>query len=184
MAVHPADALEKNTVGDKPEWRPTVIFLRVNPVKLFLVSIGWLFVVAANFATAGETFSAANQAGPGKFQSRPVTDYASLIDSLRARAVNVEPEGEVDQPFLSVTGKMIKLHGEDVQVFQYPNAAAMENQAARISRDGSAVGRTKIHWMGPPHFYKQGRLLVLYLGDEKKVIQTLEDVLGRQFAGQ
>jgi len=79
---------------------------------------------------------------------------------------------------------MIKLHGEEVQVFQYPDAAAMETEAARVFRDGSSVGTTKPHWIGTPHFYRQGRLLVLYFSDEKKVIQALEDVLGRQFAGQ
>ena len=79
---------------------------------------------------------------------------------------------------------MIKLHGEDVQVFQYPNAAAVEAEAARVSRDGSTVGTTKLHWIGPPHFYKQGRLLVLYVGDESKVLKALEAVLGRQFAGK
>ena len=113
-----------------------------------------------------------------------MTDYASLIDSLRAGGISAEPAGEVDQPFLSVTGTMIKLHGEDVQVFQYPNAAAVETQAARVSRDGSAVGTTKLHWIGAPHFYKQGRLLVLYVGDEDKVLKALEAVLGRQFAGK
>jgi len=56
--------------------------------------------------------------------------------------------------------------------------------AGGFSRDGSAVGTTKPHWIGTPHFFRQGRLLVLYLGDEKRVIQSLEGVLGRQFAGQ
>jgi len=79
---------------------------------------------------------------------------------------------------------MIKLHGEEVQVFQYPDAAAMETEAARVSRDGSSVGTTKPHWIGTPHFYQQGRLLVLYVGDEDKVIKALVAALGRQFAGQ
>jgi len=56
--------------------------------------------------------------------------------------------------------------------------------ARRVSRDGSAIGTAKPHWIGTPHFYRQGRLLVLYLGDEKRIIQASEGVLGRQFAGQ
>ena len=153
-------------------------------MKVLLFSICWLSVAAAGTASCGGEVSVANQARPGRSQAGPVTDYASLIDSLRAGGASVKPEGEVDQPFLSVTGTMIKLHGEDVQLFQYPNAAAVEAQAARVSRDGSTVGTTKIHWIGPPHFYKQGRLLVLYVGDEDKVLKALEAVLGRQFAGK
>ena len=152
-------------------------------MKVFLFSICWLFVAAAGAASCGGEVSPANQAQPGKSPGGPVADYASLIDGLRAGGAIVEPEGEVDQPFLSVTGTMIKLHGEDVQVFQYPDAAAAEAQAARISRDANTAGTTKIHWIGPPHFYRQGRLLVLYVGDEERVLKTLEAVLGRQFAG-
>ena len=79
---------------------------------------------------------------------------------------------------------MIKVHGEDVQVFQYADAAAADAEAAPISRNGMAVGTRKIFWVGPPHFFKQGKLLVLYVGNDDKVLKVLEAVLGRQFAGQ
>jgi len=92
--------------------------------------------------------------------------------------------GEVEQPFFSIKGSMIKVHGEDVQVFQYANAAAADAEVLPISRDGMAVGTRKIFWVGAPHFFKQGRLLVLYVGDNQKVMETLATVLGRQFAGR
>lgn len=79
---------------------------------------------------------------------------------------------------------MIKVSGEDVQVFQYSHAAAVDAQAALVSPDGSAVGSSKLHWVGPPHFYKKGKLLVLYVGDNDKVLKVLEAVLGQQFAGK
>lgn len=91
--------------------------------------------------------------------------------------------GEVDQPFFSIPGRMIKVHGEDVQVFQYANTAAADAEAAPISRDGSGVGTRKIHWIGSPHFFKKGKLLVLYVGDNDKVLGSLGAVLGQQFAG-
>jgi hypothetical protein len=96
----------------------------------------------------------------------------------------VEIIGEVDQPFLSVTGTMIQVQGEDVQVFEYSSAAELQAQAGSISRDGTAVGTRKIHWIGSPHFFKRDRVLVLYVGDDRKVLKLLEAVLGQQFAGQ
>lgn len=114
----------------------------------------------------------------------PVTDYASVLDHLRAAGVGAEPGEEVDQPFLAVKGKMIQVRGGDIQVFQYRDTAATEAQAAPISPDGATVGTTKLQWVGPPHFYKQGNLLVLYVGDDARVLQALESVLGRQFAGR
>ncbi len=152
-------------------------------MKLFSITVG-LLLLAVGSATCGGDLPVSTQAQQGKAAAGPVTDYASLIDKLRAAGVSVEPAGEVEQPFLSVTGKMIKLYGEDVQVFQYSSAAAMAAQAAPISRDGSAVGTRKIFWVGPPHFFTKEKLLVLYVGDNDKVLKSLQAALGQQFAGQ
>jgi len=152
-------------------------------MKIFLLTIGWALVIVLGAASDGAKLFAANQAEPGKSRA-PAMDYAMLIERLRAGGASVEPAAKVDQPFFSVAGRVVKVHGEDVQVFQYPNAAAVETESARVSRDGRAVGTTKPHWIGPPHFYQQGRLLVLYVGDEDKVIKALVAALGRQFAGQ
>jgi len=153
-------------------------------MRLFLSPIGLLVAVAVGCASGGETSLA-----PGQDQRKPstrgaVTDYPSLIKSLRAAGAGATATGDVEQPFLSIKGMMVKVHGEDVQVFQYPSAAEMEAQGTPISRDGMAVGTRKIFWVGAPHFFKQGRLLVLYVGDNDKVLKALEAALGRQFAGQ
>ncbi len=114
----------------------------------------------------------------------PVTDYVSLIDNLRAAGAIVEPAGEVSQPFFSVNGQVITVNNGDVQVFEYADTAAADAEAAFVSADGSSVGTTMISWVAPPHFYKTGRLIVLYVGDNTAVINVLEAVLGSQFAGR
>ena len=149
-------------------------------MKLFSVCVCLLFLTIGSVA-CGRDFLQANPV-QGHSRARPV-DAVTLISQLRAAGTNVETVGEVDQPFLSVTGTMIKLQGEDVQIFQYSSAAEMEAQAALISPDGTSVGTRKIHWIGSPHFFKHGRVLVLYVGNDKKVEKALEGVLGRQFAG-
>ena len=103
--------------------------------------------------------------------------------SLRAENATLRPEGEVEQPFFSVPGKVIALYGDHVQIFEYPGSAAADAQAALVSPDGMTVGTAKPHWLGTPHFYKRDRLLVLYLGDNAKVLRALRARLGRQFAG-
>lgn len=153
-------------------------------MKPSLLSVCLLCVVAVGFTACGGKLPVSNQSPQGKSHAGPVTDYASLVADLRAAGVSVKREGKVDQPFFSVTGMMIKVRGEDVQVFQYSDAMAAEAQAALVSPSGSAVGTTKIHWVGPPHFFKKGRLIVLYVGDNDKVLNALEAVLGRQFAGR
>jgi hypothetical protein len=144
-------------------------------VKRLLVSISLISVLAAVLPLRAADGPAANQR---------VMDRTRLTEKLRAAGARVERRGSAEQPFLSVKGVMFKVYGEDVQVFQYRNAADADTQAAAVSPDGGTVGTTKIHWIGRPHFYKEGRLLVLYLGDEPKVLKALEAVLGRQFAGK
>ena len=153
-------------------------------MRLFLSSIGLLFAVAVGCASGGEKLPGPDQGQQKQSKTAAVTDYPSLIKSLRALGAGATAAGDVEQPFFSVNGTMIKVHGEDVQVFQYANAAAADGEAAPISRDGMAVGTRKIFWVGPPHFFKQGRLLVLYVGNNDKVLRALETVLGQQFAGQ
>ena len=144
-------------------------------MKRLLLSTGLIFFLAIGLSVRGAAAPVSNQ---------PIMDYVSLINSLRAAGTPVERRGGVDQPFFSVNGKMLKVRGEDVQVFEYSDATAAEAQATLVSPSGSAVGTTKIHWVGPPHFYKKGKLLVLYVGDYDQVLKALEAALGRQFAGQ
>ena len=153
-------------------------------MRQFLRSVGLLFVVAAGTTACVPKLSAPDPLQQGKSVAKPVTDYASLIDNLRRAGVSVEPQGEVEQPFFSTKGKIIKVGGEDVQVFQYSRGAVADAQAAVISPDGSGVGTSKINWIGPPHFYKKAKLIVLYTGNSDKVLKALVAVLGPQFAGK
>jgi hypothetical protein len=112
------------------------------------------------------------------------SDIDKWLDAVAARGVRVERVGEVEQPFLSVIGQMVQVNSEDVQAFGYPSAADMEAQASRISPDGGTVGTSNIHWIGTPHFFKQGKLLVLYVGENDDLLRILTATLGRQFAGK
>ena len=137
--------------------------------------------------TASIIVLVASACAPGNLCSAAAiaeSDIDQWLDAMRGRGAAVGLVGDVEQPFLSVTGSMVQVNGEDAQVFAYPSAAAMEAQAARISPDGSTVGTSKIHWIGAPHFFKQGKLLVLYVGENDDLLRILTATLGRQFAGK
>ncbi len=114
----------------------------------------------------------------------PVTDYVSLVDNLRAAGATVNPAGEVEQPFFSVKGFVIKVNNGDVQVFEYMDANAAEAESQLVSPDGSSVGTSMVGWVAPPHFYKVEKLIVLYVGENEDTIGMLDSVLGPQFAGR
>jgi len=113
-----------------------------------------------------------------------VTDYVSLIDNLRAAGATVEPKGEVSQAFFSVKGQVMSVNGGEVQVFEYADESAAEADAALISPDGGSIGTSMVTWVAAPHFYKIGKLIVLYVGNDSAVMKVLESVLGPQFAGR
>lgn len=115
---------------------------------------------------------------------RPAKNLNDLINRLRARGRKVLRGGKVSQPFFSSAGRTINVDGEQVQVFQYANAKAAEREAKAIDPQGSAVGTSMPMWVAPPHFYKSGRLIVLYVGQSSSVIRALDRALGPQFAGK
>ncbi len=113
-----------------------------------------------------------------------VEDYVSIIDSLRAVGATVEPAGEISQPFFPVKGRVITVNDAGVQVFEFVNVYDANAEAVRVSVDGSFVGETHLNWVAPPHFFKNGKLIVLYVGDDSTLMNLLQAVLGRQFAGR
>jgi hypothetical protein len=113
-----------------------------------------------------------------------VEDQASLVAALEAEGATIETGDSVEQAFFGPVGNIIKVNGADVQVFEYPSAEAMENEASQVAPDGDSIGTSMVTWIDTPHFYKAGRIIVLYVGSDETVLGSLEKVLGPQFAGR
>ena len=153
-------------------------------MNIFIPTICFLSAVAIGSTACQRKSSVPNVPTQTKSSVKPVTDYLSLLENLRAAKVKVEEGEEVSQPFFSVKGRIIRLNGEDVQVFQFANTEAANVQAAAVSSTGSKIGTSSMSWLAPPHFYKREKLIVLYVGNSGNVIEALKSVLGQQFAGQ
>lgn len=129
--------------------------------------------------TVGPT--AATAASPGAGQ---VSDLASLVDRLRADdGLEVTSAGAVEQPFFDVTGKALKVNRADVQVFEFADAAAAKAAVGTIGADGNPPNAI-VEWVAPPHFYQAGRIVVLYVGEDKAITELLTKTLGPQVAGR
>jgi hypothetical protein len=105
-----------------------------------------------------------------------------FMDALRAAGHSAEIGGLVDQPFFSVQGQVVLVNGAEVQVFEYPDAAAAAAEAAQIAPDGSSVGTSMMSWVATPHFYALDRFIVLYVGDDQAAVDALNQVLGQPMA--
>ena len=114
----------------------------------------------------------------------PVTGYVSLVDNLRAAGATVDPAGTISQPFFVPEGQLLTVNGEDIQAFEFASMVEADAIAETVSADGSSVGTSMIFWVAPPHFYKAGRLIVVYVGSDSGVINILQEIMGSQFAGR
>lgn len=113
-----------------------------------------------------------------------VSDVDTLIVTLEALGAQVLRGEEIEQPFFSVQAQVLIINGGEVQVFEYDDTLARQTEAGQVGTDGSSVGTTMITWIGKPHFFQTGRILVIYVGEDLGIIEILEDILGEQFAGR
>lgn len=129
-------------------------------------------------------FAACAPQGEVPAESATVDDLRSLSKALRDAGATIESNETIQQEFFTVEGRILKVNGTDVQVFEYKSADAMEAEAALVASDGGSVGTSMMMWMATPHFFKSGRLLVLYVGDDAAMLDLLKSALGEQFAGR
>ena len=122
----------------------------------------------------------------------PVVDHFGLVDALRAAGFTVDAAGALtpDVPFGGAqAGTVLRLRGGgltapgDVQSYEYADPAAAAADAGQILPDGN-TRTAMIGWVGPPHFFRAGRLVVLYVGTDAALVDALTALLGPPFAGQ
>ena len=142
-------------------------------------AVGVATVAIAIIATS----CAANQAA-GVTVGQPVDSYDGLLAALRGTGSKVDSVGPISQPFFVPEGQVISVDGSEVQVFEFAIEQDAQSAADTISADGSSIGTSMISWVEAPHFYKSGKIIVLYVGEEDAVVDALEVVLGSQFAGR
>ena len=123
------------------------------------------------------------QSSPIVSHGGPVNDYISLVDNLRASGAATDPAGNVSQPFFAPQGQVLNVNGEDVQAFEFASAEEADTVAKTVSANGSSIGTSMVGWVAPPHFYKAGKLIVIYVGSDRDVIDALTEAMGSQFAG-
>ena len=99
----------------------------------------------------------------------------------------MEPQGRARVDFLQDSAYLVKVDGEELRVFEFKTADVAAGAAQRVSPDGYAyttsTGGASVNWVAPPHFYRSGRTIVLYLGEQKAILDALSGMLGQEFAG-
>jgi hypothetical protein len=108
-----------------------------------------------------------------------------LVTALREGGSRVEVGTQSVSLGLSVRPWILNVDAEQgrVYVFEYDSDTALVNDAAKISSDGFKIGNSFVDWAGSPHFYRNARIIVNYVGCKTDITSKLETLVGPQFAG-
>lgn len=122
----------------------------------------------------------------GKNNLKSTYSISQFENSMKDKGYKFEIK-DVQQDFLPTERKRMMIDENAIDIYLFNNNKAMENEANYIDNDGFSYnnGYKSVHvsWVSLPHFYKKGTLIVQYIGEDKKIISDLKDILGEQFAG-
>jgi penicillin-binding protein 2 len=110
------------------------------------------------------------------------TVYARTAQLLGKTLTVEQTDQTVLHPFFRVPGQIVRVNGQDLQVFLYPNATARKSDSARISADGRLIAGEVVSWPVTPRFVAFGNVLAVLLSSDarlggrvERAISTLGD---------
>lgn len=107
-------------------------------------------------------------------------------NEMKARNYNYEIK-DVPQDFLPATRKRMIIGNKAIDIYLFSSNKNMENEARHIDSGGCEYDNgskaINVSWVSYPHFYKKGNIIVQYIGEDKKIMSDLKNILGKQFAG-
>ncbi len=122
-----------------------------------------------NTTTGGEALSA---------------DDPSFLSDWTSDGAMVEVGGEVPASlFEGASGQTYIVDDVTLQVYRFEDEASAEDAAGTISSDGGMINDVSVRWAGPPHFYRMGDTIVVYIGDDAATLDRLSGTFGTPFAG-
>ena len=101
-------------------------------------------------------------------------DSQEVVAELRATGLTVSPAGPAIQSYFTETGEEYTVaSGGTVQIYEYESRAAAESDVDRIQLSQADA-------VASPHFYHEGNVIVVYIGNQPEVEQALTSILGTQ----
>lgn len=110
--------------------------------------------------------------------------------ALRAQGLSVRIEGALPSwttPYFSpqatqLAAPISEVHGPArILLFEYEREADAVAEAANVRPDGQPSRTALITWVATPRFYRQGRLIALYVGCDARILGALQNVAGPPF---
>jgi hypothetical protein len=145
----------------------------------------WMVLLLALALAVACTPAADIDSGAGEGGAVAST-FEALVESLEAAGLSLEEgdmfSGELGDPlFDDSTPRSLEAGATTIQVYEFASETEAEAAAATVNPTGNIIGNKTVDWIEPPHFYRQGRFIVLYPGDDEAILTGLELALGEPF---
>jgi hypothetical protein len=114
----------------------------------------------------------------------PIEGADSLMAALQAAGAAVTQTREETVPFFPLPALFWQVNGAEVQVIELESEQQQQSAAALIQDNGYTINGTAVDWPETPHFWAEGQLIVLYVGDNEAVVTLLTGTLGMPFTGE
>lgn len=150
---------------------------RINIKSLTLLLVVTILSLSACASTRDGTPGSDNGGQPTG-EVGGIDGMAEMVDGLREADAKVEISGSIEQPFFPVSGQVLEVNDIQVQVFEFSDRDARRHVSETISSSGDQIGTSLPSWIDQPNFWADGRLIVLYVGQNLSMIDLLSDVLG------
>lgn len=118
--------------------------------------------------------------------------YTGFLDDLQTHGATVQEDGQGGPgQSLPSTAHIVIVNGNRITVYEYVTTHDAELDMARISPDGSTITSSDgsggesvvvIDYIAPPHWFHEGRILVLYVGCDDSLLALLQQIMGPSFA--
>lgn len=112
------------------------------------------------------------------------------MDDLEIAMKDKEYDFEIidaDKDFLSAPRKRLVFDDTAIDIYIFKSEEDMEKEAGYIGEGGCSYDngykRINVSWVSYPHFLKKGCLIVQYVGEDSRMVNDLEEIMGEQFAG-
>lgn len=111
-----------------------------------------------------------------------------FLAGLQDKGVKVTSPEPEPPGILEVPSTVYTVPGGTMHIFTFADPQTAKEVAKRVQPDGYMVRNTMginqaVDWAAPPHWYRHGRGLAVYIGSSPKVTDALTEIAGPQFAG-
>jgi hypothetical protein len=106
-----------------------------------------------------------------------------FVEHLEKAGAKIKTITNGSNTFLKGEATAIKIDEEFINVYEYKSSDQMEADLKTIRSDGAIVGNAFVDWVSIPHIYKNGNMIVLYVGENKEIKDMIQKSVGNQFAG-